>query len=220
MTYARHVNNHLLLLGVAAGVMLLLSRLADEEPRKSWASILLLGTTTGHLGASSYWAHVLNTVAGAPPPVDLEAERRLVDLLVAAAEGSLLVSAHDLSEGGLGVSLAEACIGGPYAEAPFGARIDLRDLQGSLPGEALFFGEDHGRAVVSVALRHRDQLLALSRRHRVPAAVVGTVGEKMARLDVTLRDGTLRAASGELRSIYYSAIPRRMELVVTQDAAD
>src|SRR3989441_889410 len=111
--------------------------------RNSGDSIILLGTTTGHLGASSYWAHVLNTVAGAPPPVDLEAERRLVDLLVAAAEASLLASAHDLSEGGLGVSLAEACIGGPYAEAPFGARIDLRDLQRTLPGEALFLGRDH-----------------------------------------------------------------------------
>src|SRR5262249_30404794 len=45
-------------------------------------TIVLLGSTKGHLGGSSYWAHVLDTVAGAPPPVDLKAERRLVDLLV------------------------------------------------------------------------------------------------------------------------------------------
>ena len=53
------------------------------------------------------------------------AERRLVDLLVDAASQSLLRSAHDLGDGGLAVALAEACIGGPYADAPRGAMVDL-----------------------------------------------------------------------------------------------
>ncbi|MBI4421460.1 MAG: phosphoribosylformylglycinamidine synthase subunit PurL, partial [Gemmatimonadetes bacterium] len=182
--------------------------------------IVLLGTTRGHLGASSYWAHVLDTVAGDPPPVDLVAERRLIDLLVAAAAQSLLSSAHDLGDGGLAVALAEACLGDAYAEAPLGAKVDLRDVQDGLSGEALLFSEDHARALVSVRPPHRDLLLELAAVHQVPSHVIGTVGEGFARLEAVLREGVLRVGSDELRRTYYSAIPRRMNLVATQDAAD
>ena len=75
--------------------------------------IVILGDTRGELGGSAYWAEVRDFVGGAPPPVDLEAERRLQRLLVAAARQRLLRSAHDCSEGGLAVALAEAAIGGP-----------------------------------------------------------------------------------------------------------
>jgi phosphoribosylformylglycinamidine synthase len=182
--------------------------------------IVLLGTTRGHVGASSYWAHVLDTIAGDAPPVDLAAERKLIDLLVAAAGKQFLSSAHDLSDGGLAVALAEACIGGPYADGPFGAKVDLTGVQGTLSQESVFFGEDHGRALVSVAPRQRDSLLALAQSLGVPAAAIGTVGEKQAKLEAVFRDGTIKVASGELRGIYYDAIPRRMNVIANQDAAD
>jgi phosphoribosylformylglycinamidine synthase len=60
-----------------------------------------------------------------PPPVDLTAERALQEVLIAAAEARLLRSAHDLSDGGLAVALAECCMGGPWATSTFGAIIDL-----------------------------------------------------------------------------------------------
>jgi phosphoribosylformylglycinamidine synthase len=182
--------------------------------------VAILGTTEGHLGASSYWAHVLDTVAGAPPPVNLPAERNLVDFLVAAAGRSLLHSAHDLSDGGLAVALAEACIGGPYAEAPRGGTFDLRPIQGGLSAEAVFFGEDHGRALISFGSANGDRVEELARRHGVPLTVVGDVGEKLAKLELAFLGRNVRVGSGELRDIYYSAIPRRMGLALTQDAAD
>ena len=182
--------------------------------------IVLLGETRGHLGGSSYWAHVLHTVAGAPPPVDLAAERKLIDFLVQSTRDALLASAHDLSDGGLAVALAEACIGAPYADGPLGAKTDLRELQGDLAPAALLFGEDHGRAIVSCEPENRDQVLAAAKRAGVPVHVIGTVGEKLGRLEIALRDSTLRLGSPELRETYYTAIPRRMEAAASQDAAD
>jgi len=183
-------------------------------------AIVLLGTTKGHLGASSYWAHVLDTTAGDAPPVDLAVERLLVDLLVDAAGKGLVASAHDLSDGGLAVALAEACIGGPYSDAVLGAKVDLQTVQGTLSPDALFFGEDHGRALVSVSPRNRDAFLALARKHGVTASLIGAVGEKLAKLEVSFRDRTIKTGSGELRGVYYDAIPRRMSVIANQDAAD
>ena len=196
------------------------SRAVGAHFREPGDLIAVLGTTRGHLGGSSYWAHVLDTVAGDAPPVDLGAERRLVDVLVEGNANRLFRSAHDISDGGLSVALAEACIGGPYADGPLGARVDLQQVQGTLPSDEAFFGEDHGRAVVSFAPRDRERLVALASKHGLPMAIIGTVGEKLAKLDVVLRDRTIRAGSGELRSIFYDAIPRRMNSIATQDAAD
>ena len=196
------------------------SRAIGAHFRQPGDLIAVLGSTRGHLGGSSYWAHVLDTIAGDAPPVDLAAERLLVDLLVEGVANGLLHSAHDVSDGGLAVALAEACIGGPYADGPLGAKVDLQQVQGTLQSDEVFFGEDHGRAVVSFAPRDREPLVALSARHGVPMVIIGTVGEKLAKLDIVLRDRTLRAGSGELRDIFYDALPRRMSAIATQDAAD
>jgi phosphoribosylformylglycinamidine synthase len=182
--------------------------------------IILLGTTTGHLGGSSYWAHVLDTVAGAPPPVDLQAERRLVDLLVALAARQLVASAHDLSDGGLGVALAEACIGGPYAEHGFGAEVDLSAIQGTLSAAATLFGEDQGRVIVSARPAQRAAVLALAAEHMVLATVIGVVGAKDATLKVMLRTERFDLSVRELRATYDNAIPRRMAGAVSAEAAD
>src|SRR5256886_11154649 len=80
-------------------------------------------------------------VGGQPPRVDLAAERRLVDYLVAAAERGLLRSAHDCSQGGLGVTLAEVAMGGPYDETGFGLDLDLTTYGlGLAAAELLFSG--------------------------------------------------------------------------------
>src|ERR1051326_107484 len=103
--------------------------------------ILLLGETRGHLGGSSYWEVAHGFAGGCPPPVDLGSEARLVRLLVAAAEAGLPRSAHDCSDGGLAVALAECCIGGPYQSRTPGAEVFLTNPAGA-PVEALLYGED------------------------------------------------------------------------------
>jgi phosphoribosylformylglycinamidine synthase len=182
-------------------------------------AIMLLGATAGHLGGSAYWAHVLDMVAGAPPPVDLPTEARLVDLLVELAGRGLVSSAHDVSDGGLAVAIAEACIGGPYADGGTGATVDLSRERGGLGAEALLFGEDHARVLLSLPSRHVSAVLALAARHGVPAQEIGTVRGPRARLEIGLGDATISWDTAELRDLYFGAISRRMEIIATQQAA-
>jgi phosphoribosylformylglycinamidine synthase len=171
--------------------------------------------TAGHLGASAYWADVLDFVGGAPPPVDLPAERRLQTLLVAAIEAGVLASAHDCSDGGLAVALAEACMGAPYAEQTLGASLDLRRYADDLNPSALLFGEDHGRAVVSLPFEQRHALAALAREHGVPLFGAGQVTGPGTPLALQLGHRRVRWDVGSLRRVYFDAIPRRMQAVAT-----
>lgn len=178
--------------------------------------IVIFGTTKGVLGGSAYWAEVLGFVGGQPAQIDLDAERRLQRLLIAAARAKLLRSAHDCSEGGLAVAVAEATIRGPYEEAALGARLNLVSYADGVSPEALLFGEDGARAVVSCMSTRCDALLALAREHGVPAFVAGTVGELRGSLEVQVGATRLKWATEELRRTYYEAIPRRMRAQITQ----
>jgi phosphoribosylformylglycinamidine synthase len=158
----------------------------------------------------------LATVGGSPPPVDLEAHGHLVDLLVDLAARELVSSAHDVSDGGLAVTLAECCMGDAYRGEGRGCRVDLRPLGGASPA-GLLFGEDQGRVVLSVPPRQVQAVLALASRHGVPAADLGDVGDAAGALEITLDGAILRMGVDELRTIYAQALPRRLELASNQD---
>src|SRR5439155_2598969 len=102
--------------------------------------------TRAERGGSQLWEVLPGFAGGQPPRVDLAAERRLMDYLVSAAERDLLRSAHDCSQGGLGVALAEVAMGGPYDETGFGLDIDLTTHGLRLAALDLLFSESHGRA--------------------------------------------------------------------------
>jgi phosphoribosylformylglycinamidine synthase len=173
--------------------------------------IVILGQTRGELGGSEYWAEIRDFVGGRTPPVDLEAERRLQRLLVAATGRELLRSAHDCSEGGLLVAVAEAAIGGPYAPGPLGAALDLAGYADDVPADALLYGEDAGRVVVSADPANLDALLALAREHGVPAFMAGRVTGPGSGLELRVGGSVLSWVMPALRRIYFEAIPRRMQ---------
>jgi phosphoribosylformylglycinamidine synthase len=173
--------------------------------------ILVLGAPAGERGGTAYWAEVLDFIGGRPARVDLDAERRLQRLLVAGAARRLFRSAHDCSEGGLAVALAEAAIGGPYATGGLGAVVDLSALAPNLAPEGVLFGEDGGRAVVSVAPENVDAVVALAGEHGVPIHRVGQVTEPDAILELRAGGRVLRWIMGSLRQTYFTAIPRRMQ---------
>ncbi len=195
------------------GMVGLLDRAADRVPSHFAAQgdrVLIAGTTAGTLGASAYWAELLGFVGGAPAPVDLAAERALQDFLVAAARDRLLRSAHDCSEGGLAVALAEAAIGGPYAADAVGASIDLDGYAAGVAPEGVLYGEDGARAVLSCRPDVAGRLQALAARHGVPLFEAGGVGEPGGALSIRLGGTALAWKARELREVYYDAIPRRM----------
>jgi phosphoribosylformylglycinamidine (FGAM) synthase-like enzyme len=196
------------------GMVGLLERVADRVPSHFAAAgdeILVLGATRGELGGSAYWAEVLDFVGGRPAPVDLDAERRLQQLLVAAARARLLRSAHDCSEGGLLVALAEAALGGTYAAGGHGATLDLAGYAPGVSPEGLLYGEDGARAVVSTSPDALAALLALASQHGVPAHRAGRVGEAGATLELRAAARVFTWGIGALRQTYFTAIPRRMQ---------
>jgi phosphoribosylformylglycinamidine synthase len=189
--------------------------------RASGARIVLLGRNTDELGASEYLKVVHGLVAGDAPAVDLDAERALQDLLVELAAARLLDSAHDCSEGGLAVCLAESAFGdGTHG---FGIEVSLDD---ELPAAPLLFGEAQGRVVVSCAPAHVDRVLAAATRHDVPARDIGSVGaparldrpepEIDARFHLHARDATIDVPVAALAEVWSTAIPRLMDRAFTE----
>jgi phosphoribosylformylglycinamidine synthase len=143
--------------------------------------------------------------------VDLDAEVRLQRLLVEAASRHLLRSAHDCADGGLMVTLAEAAIGGPYALEGVGATCDFTEYAAGVSGEALLYGEDGARAVVTCEPGAVDRLVTLGREHGVPTFRAGKVGRASGELRVTAAGQSHTWNVPALRSIYFEAIPRRMQ---------
>jgi phosphoribosylformylglycinamidine synthase II len=169
-------------------------------------AIVLLGEPTDEIGASEYLARIHGTVAGAPPRIDLDRERALIEALLEAIRSGLVASAHDTSEGGLAVALAECAM--MDREAMHGADVDLGAWH-LLPMRALLFGEAQGRVVVSTSEPAR--VLAVAKVHGVPAREIGRVRGAGEPLRVRVGARTFEAPLDRLASAYHDAIPRIME---------
>jgi phosphoribosylformylglycinamidine synthase len=133
-------------------------------------AIILLGTTADELGGSE-WAqlHEPGQMA-APPRVDLARERALVDLLLDLHKARLLLSAHDVANGGLAVALAESAMDGT------GCVVDLTGHADDLDAVSVLFSESQGRAVLSVRGGDVRRVLEMSSKRGVPAVRIGTTG--------------------------------------------
>jgi phosphoribosylformylglycinamidine synthase len=125
--------------------------------------------------SSEYSKTVGSIVAGEPPAIDLAAEKRLIDYLVALASDDAVESAHDISDGGLAVALAESCfasVGAGIAPPTIGANVRLDE---NSPAEFALFGECGARAIVSVSPTNLARLLAIARQYNVAAREIGQV---------------------------------------------
>ncbi|MGA9159640.1 MAG: phosphoribosylformylglycinamidine synthase subunit PurL [Actinomycetota bacterium] len=160
------------------------------------AAVYLLGETLAELGGSEFAEVVLGTIAGRAPALDLERERKLQLLLrEAAATADLLASAHDCSDGGLAVALAESAIGGGTGFAV--------GLPGDLPPHVALFSESASRVVVSVDPSRAVELEDLAGTLGVPLSRLGETGGP--RIAV---DGVLDLALDEATAAYEEAIPK------------
>jgi len=139
-------------------------------------AVFLLGETGEDLGGSELLKVVHGKVAGRPPRLDLDAEKRLHSLVLEAASARWLRSAHDCSDGGLAVALAECAFRGE--EPGLGGHFEL---PGSLRPDVLLFSESPSRMIVTT--REEAHLRAAAHRHRVPCHRLGTVeGRRLALL--------------------------------------
>jgi phosphoribosylformylglycinamidine synthase II len=156
------------------------------------ASIVLLGGTRAEFGGS-LWAWVAHRhLGGAPPAVDFAAELALAEVLVTAAARGLVASGHDLSDGGLAVALAEACL-----STGTGATV-------TLPGDpfTLLFSESPARALVEVKAGAEEEFAALCASAAVPAVVLGATGGDSLRIT-----GLFEVPLAELAAVHQAPLP-------------
>lgn len=158
-------------------------------------TVVLLGRTRDELGGSEYLRVIGGKVEGLPPAVDWESERALIQCLVRAASEGMLSSAHDLSEGGLAVALAEACILG-------GVGASVR-LSGGLPDHVACFSESQGRAVVSVPEERLERLEEIASGLGLEYEAIGTTGGKS-----LVVEGVLELELEEMRGPYETSLEK------------
>lgn len=141
-----------------------------------WLDLVLIGASRGWLGQSLWLREIAGREDGAPPPVDLAAERVAGDFVRAQILAGSVRACHDVSDGGVLVAVAEMAMAGSV-----GARLSAgpRDI----PGHAYWFGEDQGRYVLAVA--DAGTILRAAEAAGVPAVRVGHSGGQ----DLTLPDG-------------------------------
>jgi len=175
------------------------TRIATPWFKEEGDLVVLLGVNRDELGGSEYLKVVHGQVAGKPPTVDLVLERGVQRTCRLAVQQGLLSSAHDVSEGGLAVALAECCISHP-GPAGMGAVIEIEQRGHA---DALLFGESQSRIVVSLKERDYGRLQDIATHENVPMAVIGKVdGNRLAIND------WVRAPVQRLRNIWSTALER------------
>ena len=143
-------------------------------------AIILLGATREDLGGTEYLRVVHHREQGEPPYLSLEIEQALQACTLKLIRDGLVQSAHDCSDGGLAVALAECCLSNPAQK--LGAVVRLTGQ--TVRRDALLFGESQSRVVLSVKPENVDNVLATARLEGVPAAQIGTVGGERLIIDV------------------------------------
>ena len=187
------------------------------RPMTSWFKtsgdwIILLGDTKEELGGTEYLRQIFSNERGTPPFIELEKEVALHALCLSAIQSGLIKSAHDCSEGGLAVAIAESCV--TSEDFTLGAEVSLANR--SIRRDALLFGESQSRILVTVSEEHLSNFRRLADEHKVPLEVIGRVGGD--RLRINLQDASSDRASclidlelDKIKATWRNAIPKALE---------
>ena len=170
-------------LGVV-GVLEDVRRHATASFKQAGDVILLLGETHEDLGGTEYLARIHDEVTGRPPALDLALEQKVQAACLAAVRAGLVSSAHDCSDGGLAVTLAESCLQGRL-----GVQITLPEREADLRPDARLFGESPSRIVLSATPENAARIQELAAAAGAPVYVLGTVGGET--LEITAEGASL-----------------------------
>jgi phosphoribosylformylglycinamidine synthase subunit PurL len=144
------------------------SRTATLALKRPEEKILLIGKTEGWLGQSLYLRDICGSTDGAPPPVDLAAERRYGDFVRSLILRGTVTAVHDISDGGLAVALAEMAMAGRI-----GASITIPP---SAPEHGFLFGEDQARYIVTSSPENADGIRNAARAAGIACEIMGVTG--------------------------------------------
>lgn len=144
---------------------------SDLALKRTGDVLLVLGREDGWLGQSVYQDVFAEKREGAPPPVDLGDELKAGRLVRALIREGMTSAVHDVSDGGLLVALAEMALSGNKG-------IDLFPYEGTRPAHAIWFGEDQGRYILSIAPDDAERILERARLLALPARILGRVTDE------------------------------------------
>lgn len=142
--------------------------------------IILLGKTKDEIGGSEYLSRMHNLESGHVPYLNFALEKKIQKLILSAIDKELLCSAHDLSEGGLAVALAECCI-----TNKLGAKIELKT---NLRTDIELFSETQSRFVVSLQQKDVYELVVKLEEEKIPFSIIGEVAESDFKIDVNNKE--------------------------------
>jgi phosphoribosylformylglycinamidine synthase len=166
--------------------------------KRAGQAILLVGETTGWLGQSMYLRELAGREDGAPPPVDLLEERENGDFVRGLILDGTATAAHDVSDGGLLVAIAEMAIAS-------GIGAVLSEPPSDVPAHAHWFGEDQARYVITVAADGADTVLERARAASVPVLRLGVTGG-----DVLMLPGERPLPVADLNNRFEAWLPAYM----------
>src|SRR4051794_2246534 len=153
------------------GILEKVNRVVTPWFKSAGDVVVMLGRTREELGGSEYLKWIHGMTRGTPPWIDLKMEQAVQRCCLEAIDQGILRSAHDISDGGLAVALAECCIGGP--EKPLGVRVQTHEM---IRADALLFSESQSRIIVSLKEEDMGRLQEIGTRHNVPVQSIGVVG--------------------------------------------
>lgn len=170
-------------------------------------TIILLGHIESSIGASEYLAKIHNIKGGAIPEFDINLEKRVQEFCLDLIKGGIVKSAHDISEGGLAVCVAESCIIGSENGKSLGAEIELPVSDERLDG--ILFGERQSRIVISVNPHNANKIIREALNADIPAYAIGKVVPDCIR--ITYKNKTvINESVNDLASVWNNEIVKMM----------
>lgn len=190
------------------GVLEDVNKHCTMEFKKSGDLVVLLGENTDEIGGSVYLKEILNIVGGPAPRLNLDDELNVQKCCLKAIELGLVNSAHDVSDGGLAVALAECCIAGKLGFEG--------EIEADIRPDVLLFGEGQSRIILSLSEENFEALNQLAKEMNVKLSVLGKVKPDI--INVRIRRngsvaGEINVSLGKITEVSKNAIKRRVENV-------
>jgi phosphoribosylformylglycinamidine synthase subunit PurL len=160
--------------------------------------IVLLGETRAELGGSEFQYVVHGVTEGRPAQIDLDVEQKLLSAVLESIRAGLVASAHDLSDGGLAVALAESCISGKLGA--------VADFSTELRPDFALFSESQSRILLSAKPENVEKLEAVLNKQGVPYQVIGTVKGQELNVKVNGKN-VVHTSTAHLEKVWKDAIP-------------
>ncbi len=184
------------------GIVEDLDHITTMEFKANGDEIYLLGKTKNEIGASEYLSQIHGQIRGEIPSLDLNYEKKLHNTVLEMIKTGLVKSAHDCTEGGLAVALAECCIGN--REKMIGARIEY--MVDGIRTDALLFGESASRIIVSVPAGNSAKITGIAGQYGIACGLIGTTGG-----DSLVINNYIAQPLAVLAEVYFESLRSLME---------